>query len=441
MSILMDTTMESNNYLKVNFNGGDLSSDAGLLLLKEFISKMGFDSLLSQKFQTNDSASFRLHKDDENLLQVIYQIFAAYFTDDSSDELTKDPVFTTILNKDSLASQPTLSRFYNRMDEDTLAQFDEITRSLRKITYSQEQPGMVLLDLDSTLLETYGNQEGEEYNYHYDAHGYHPLVCYDGLTGDLLKVQLRKGADYTSTGVREFLQPLLDEFLNDYPATKLFLRGDSGFATPELYDQCETNGTSYVIRLKENNVLRRLAADIDEELAEIVNGNIVDYAVVYGEFNYQARSWSYPRRVVCKIEKPAGQMFHLNTFIVTNMELEPEQAIKFYYNRGRMENFIKEGKNGFDFGAVSSRTEIVNANRLQIHALAYNIFNWFKQLALPKEMCKNLVDTIRLKLIKIAARVVRSARYITFKLCSSCPYKSEFYKTLENIRRLNPQLL
>jgi len=439
MYSLMDTTLESNNYLKLNFNGGDLSSDAGLLLLKEFICKMGFDSLLSQQFHTNDSASFRIHQDDENLFQVVYQIMAAYFEDDCADELTFDPVFTAILGKNALASQPTLSRFYNRMDEDTLAQFDAINQMLRSRVYSHKKPDMLLLDLDSTLLETYGRQEGEKFNYHYQAHGYHPLLCYDGLTGDLLKTQLRKGSDYCCNGVQEFMQPLFDEFLNAYPATKLFLRGDSGFASPDLYKQCETNGTSYAIRLKENSVLREFASHLDAELTDMTKGNMVDYAVVSGEFTYQAGSWEYPRRVVCKIEKHSNQIFHMNTFIVTNMDLESEQVIRFYCNRGRMENFIKEGKLGFDFAAVSSHAEIVNANRLQVHALAYNIFNWFRRLVLPEEMCKNLIDTIRLKLLKIAARVVRSARYITFKLCSSCPYKREFYDILENIRRLKPQ--
>jgi hypothetical protein len=105
-----------------------------------------------------------------------------------------------------------------------------------------------------------------------------------------------------------------------------------------------------------------------------------------------------------------------------------------------MENFIKEGKSGFDFACVSSSSKLVNANRLLVHALAYNLFNWFRRLALAASMRKQRIDTIRLKLLKIAARVVRSARYKYFKLCSSCPYKKEFYETLENIRNLQPQL-
>ena len=167
---------------------------------------------------------------------------------------------------------------------------------------------------------------------------------------------------------------------------------------------------------------------------------MVSYAVRYGQFFYQAKSWEYPRRVVCKVEKPAEQLVHMYTFIVTNMDSEPEKIVRFYCKRGTMENYIKESKNGFDFAAVSSSSKIVNANRLQIHALAYNIFKWFKRLALSASMRKQQVNTIRLKLLKIAAKVVHSARYITFKLCSSCPYKDEFYETLENIKGLQPKL-
>ena len=440
MDILNTTPLESNKQIKINFDGGDLSSDAGLLLIKEFVSKIGIDKVISRLFKTNDSALFRYHTDRENLLQMIYMIIASYFEDDASDELTNDPVFKAILDKNNLASQPTVSRFFNRMDEDTLNQFLSIGRILRKKIYSISLPEAVILDLDSTLLDAYGNQEGRAFNYHYQANGYHPLVCYDGMTGDLIKIQLRDGTKYSCTGVVDFLQPILDEYLEDHPSIKLLLRGDSGFATPELYKQCEENGTSYVIRLKENSVLREKASFLVDELDEITKDNKVDYAVTYGEFMYQAGPWPYPRRVVCKVEKPENQMVYMYTFIVTNMDSSPEYLVRFYCKRGLMENFIKESKSGFDFDSVSSHTRIVNANRLQVHALAYNIFNWFRRLALSANMRKQRIDTVRLKLLKIAAKVIHSARYITFKLCSSCPYKNEFYETLSNISRLQVQL-
>lgn len=132
--------------------------------------------------------------------------------------MTNDPILTDILGKQTLDSQPTLSRFFNHTNKTTLHQFFNLMRSFRKVVYNIKKPELMLLDLDSTLLDTYENQEGEDFNYHYKSHGYHPLVCYDSITDDLLKIQLCDGSDYSSTGVEDFLQPLLDEFLNDYPA-------------------------------------------------------------------------------------------------------------------------------------------------------------------------------------------------------------------------------
>ena len=437
MAIVNSTSLESNKKFKVDFSGGNLSSDAGLLLINEFTEKFGFRKLIKDEFKTTDTAS-RQHKDYENLLQMVYQITAAYFTDDCADELRNDPVMTAVLDKESLASQPTLSRFHNRLDENTLAQLEKIQRILRKRIYDVNHPENVLLDIDSTLLNTYGDQEGHAFNYHYQANGYHPLVCFDGLTGDLQRVQLRNGSDYCCNGAVDFLKPLLDEYAESYPFVNLFLRADSGFATEEIYSLCETNGVSYVVRLKENSVLRSLASDIESDLDELTKDNIVDYAVVYGEFMYKAKKWEYPRRVVCKIEKPQGQMLYMYTFVVTNMDSSPENLIKFYAKRGTMENFIKECKNGFDLSYVSSSSKIVNANRVQIHAIAYNIFNWFRRLVLPENMKKDRIDTFRLKLLKVAVKVVKTARYIVFKLCSSCPYKEAFYKILENISAMKP---
>ena len=329
MSIVNTLSLESNRQIKISFDGGDLSSDTGLLLIKEFVSKLRIDKLLSKAFKINDSALFRYHTDQENLLQMIYTIIAGYFEDDASDELTNDPVFKSVLEKDALASQPTVSRFFNRMDEDTLNQFLTIGRILRNKIYNIKMPQAVILDLDSTLLDVYGRQEGSAFNFHYQSNGYHPLVCYDGMTGDLIKIQLRDETQYSCTGVVDFLQKVLDEYLNDYPSIRILLRGDSGFATPDLYEQCEKNGTSYVIRLKENGILREKASDLVDKLDEITQNNTVDYATAYGEFMYEAGSWPYEKHVVCKVEKPENQMVYMYTFVVTNMESSPEYLIKF----------------------------------------------------------------------------------------------------------------
>ena len=438
MSIISEISLESNKNVHVNFEGGNLSSDAGLLLMKEFYNKFGVDSLAKSIFHTTDPGHNRHHKDHENLLQMLYQITAAYFQDDHADALRNDPAITAAVGKEALASQPTLSRFHNRLDDNTLMQLEEMLRTLRERAYSNKMPEHVLFDLDTTLFSTFGKQEGGAFNYHYQANGYHPLLCFDGMTGDLLKIGLRPGTRYCCNGAAEFMRPLMEEYQERYPNIALFLRGDSGFATNELYSVCENNGTSYVIRLKENEVLRKLANELDSDLYELTREDVVSYAVVYGEFEYQAGSWDYPRRVVCKIEKPFGQMLHMYTFVVTNMDSSPKELIRFYCKRGQMENFIKECKSGFDMDYVSSSSQIVNANRVLIHALAYNLFNWFRRLVLPAKLRKDRIDTLRLKLIKIAARIVRSARYVVFKLCSSCPFQHEFFETLHNIRQIQP---
>lgn len=441
MCILNTISLKSNRKMNISFDGGNLSSDGGLLLIKEFTSKIGLTKLVKKLFKTNDHSKKRIHTDSANLLQLVYQIIGAYYSDDCADELINDPVMTAVLEKPTLASQPTISRFWNRMDKDTLAQFNDIIFNMREIVYSVKAPEHMLFDLDSTLLNTYGNQEGTGFNYHYKAHGYHPLLCYDGLTGDLLKAELRDGTQYCSKDADQFMLPLLKEYQSKYPLLPLYLRGDSGFACPKLYETCEDNNCKYAIRLKENTRLRKLASDIDDALHRATKNNQIDYAVEYGEFLYQAESWLYPRRVVVKIEKPANQMTHMYTFIVTTMKMEAYQVIQFYCGRGKMENFIKEGKRGFNFSSLSSHSKIVNANRLQVHVLAYNLINWFRRLVLPMSMRKQQINTIRLKLLKVAAKVVHSGRYIIFKLCSSCPYKKEYYDTLSNIWRLAPLLI
>lgn len=225
---LNELRLDCNNRIKLNFDGGELSSDAGLLLLKEFAHKIGFHQLLQNSFKTNDKSN-RYHTDDKNLLQKLYQLTAGYFQDDDSDELTTDPVLTTILEKEKLASQPTMSRFMNRCDDICLMQFESIHEELRRRIYSINKPQSILLDIDSTLFATFGKQEGNDYNQHYSNYGYHPLLVFDGLTGDLLKAELRSGNTYTSKGAPNFLYPLLLELQDEYPETNLCSRCNDSY--------------------------------------------------------------------------------------------------------------------------------------------------------------------------------------------------------------------
>lgn len=163
----------------------------------------------------------------------------------------------------------------------------------------------------------------EGFNYHYQTHGYHLLLCYDGMTGNLLRAELCDGTMYCSRGADVFMKSLLDEFNGDFLDILLFLRGDSGFASPGSYEVLEDKNCKYAIRLKENAKLRELAEDENQALYRATKFNQVDHAAEYGEFMYQVGLWSHPRQVVFKIEKPYGQMIHLYAFIVTTLEMEP----------------------------------------------------------------------------------------------------------------------
>ena len=438
MTILNTLKLKCNSNIKINFDGGDLSSDSGLFLIKEFIAKMGINHIIEKCFATNGKAPLRRHSDKDNLMQIIYQTINGYFSDDCADELKYDPAFRLLLEKDTLASQPTLSRFHNRLELDSLMRLKKIQKLIRKAAYNIDLPEQVVLDIDSTLFNTYGKQRGNDYNGHYGSRGYHPLLCYDAFTADLLGIRLRNGADYCCKDAELFMRPIIEEYRQEYPSVDVYIRGDSGFASPKLYELCEEQDVKYAIRLKSNSVLASLGQYLYDKVVEIHEKNSMEDATVYGEFMYQAHSWTKPRRVVCKVEWLASELFPdpQQVFVITNMESSSKDIIAFYSKRGMMENFIKEGKNGFDFGAVSNRSKIVNANNVEIRALAYNIFNFFRRLALPAFMKSLTIDTIRLKLMKIAARFVSSGRYKIIKMCSSCPYKTAFYDTLSNIYRL-----
>ena len=433
MNILLQKHLNFNRRFKINFDGGDLTSDAGLLLYKEFDEKIGFSYLIKKYLNQIDVNKFRIHSSVAIIIQKIYQHIAGYHVDDDADELRNEPIFKAILNKESLASQPTISRLNNRLNIDTIKLFEIINEKLMDIIYSIKRPEHILLDIDSTNCATYGEQYGAKYNSHYGANGFHPLVAFDGLTGDFIKAELRAGNVYTSRNVVSFLGPIISRYKNEYENLTRIVRADSGFAMPRLYDLLEDNDTLYAIRSKAYKTLYTLAKGITEEMDILTFKNTRDYKVVYGEFLYQAKGWEEKRRVAVKIEKPEGKTVYNYTFIVTNMTSSPKDVIRFYSKRGTMENFIKESKNGFAFKSLSSTKYIANANKLQISLLAYNFNNWFRRIALTPTMQSNRIETIRVKMVKIAARITNSGRYLTFKLCSSCPYQKQFWDTLNRI--------
>lgn len=420
MTSLTFNTLNFNKNLKVSYDGGNLSSDTGLLIPRSFDEALGLSKLIENCFFKCYGA---VHTTSDVIKQVIYATIAGYHTDDAADDLRNDPVFLQVLGKNALASQPTVSRRLNDFDDKMLEKLDNLLLAFVKKAYQIKRPEHVILDIDSTHIDTYGNQQETAYNYHYSATGYHPLMLFDGITGDILKVELRKGSVYTSNNVVAFMRPVLEWFKDKFPDIHLILRGDSGFATPDLYELLDEFSVDYIIRLKANAILYKNSKDIEDELLDVYGDDYSKSHAVYSEFNYQSANWNHSRRVVCKVERKVNELHPRHTFIVTTLGAHPQEVIKAYQQRGNMENYIKEAKIDFGMGTLSHNVFTTNAAKLVIRSLAYNLMNFMKRLALPKQYAKNRMLTLRTILIKVAGRFVHSSRYVKVKFSSSFPYK------------------
>lgn len=228
MTTLTQKPLHFNRSIKLSTDGGALSSDTGELIFREFDEKMGFSQTIAKFLQLKDERSFCIHENNQLLRQKIYQLIAGYHEDDAADQLTHDPVFTQVLGTPALASQPSLSRFFQRFDAQALDQLQVANQELVDKVHRLRQTEALLIDLDSTHSDTYGRQESASYNAHYGTVGFHPLLAFDGLTGDFLKAQLRSGKVYTSNGVVDFIRPLIEHYNEVFPETTTLVRGDSG---------------------------------------------------------------------------------------------------------------------------------------------------------------------------------------------------------------------
>ncbi|WP_081799503.1 IS1380 family transposase, partial [Neobacillus jeddahensis] len=432
---LPQLTLNFNRQIKLSNDGGTLSSDTGELIFREFDEKIKFSETLTKYLQLKDERLYFFHSNENLLRQKIYQIIAGYSEDDAADQLTNDPVFTQVIGTESLASQPSLSRFFARFDHESIEQLNQANQELLDKVHQIRDSKALIIDLDSTHADTYGKQESASYNSHYGTVGFHPLVAFDGMTGDFLKAQLRPGNVYTSNGVVEFIKPLILHYNEKFPAIIPFLRGDSGFAVPALYDLCEEESVYYVIRLKSNANLQRLA---DELHPASIPSDTTKTEIYYEETEYQAKSWSKPRKVIIQSVRPAGELFFTHSFFVTNLidAFSPKNIVNAYKKRGTMENFIKEAKNGFGLNKMNSHSFQVNESKMMLSLLAYNLTNWLRTLCFPEGQKSIQIETIRTRLIKVASKLVKSGRSLYFKLSSSFVYQEFFWKVLQRIQLL-----
>lgn len=435
MATLPQITLNFNHQIKLSNDGGSLSSDTGEFIFREFDEKLGFSKTLAKYLRLKDTRAYFIHSNENLLRQKIFQMIAGYSEDDAADHLTKDPVFSQIIGTPALASQPSLSRFFRRFDQTSIEQLQQANQELLDKVHSFRGSKALIFDLDSTHSDTYGNQESVAYNSHYGTIGYHPLVAFDGVTGDFLKASLRPGNVYTSNGVVEFIQPLIEHSNEKFPETSLFVRGDSGFAVPALYDLCEKESVYYVIRLKSNATLQQIAKEYHPSSTPTDSTKTECY---FEESVYQAKSWSKARKVIIQSVRPAGELFFVHSFFVTNFEVafSPKDIVRAYQKRGTMENYIKEAKNGFRLDQMNSHSFQVNEVKMMLSLLAYNLTNWLRTLSFPPEHKNMQIQTIRTRIIKVASKLVKSGRSLYFKLSSSFVYQEFFWKVLNRIHTL-----
>lgn len=435
MATLPQTTLNFNRQVKLSNDGGSLSSDTGEFLFREFDDKIGFFHTLDQHLELKDERRYAVHSNEQLLRQKIYQIIAGYPEDDAADQVTNDPVFTEIVGTDALASQPSLSRFFPRFDSESMNQMNQANQELLDKIHQCRGSKSIIFDLDSTHSDTYGEQESATFNTHYGTVGFHPLVAFDGVTGDFLKAQLRPGNVYTSNGVVDFIEPVIKHYNETFPETIPFLRGDSGFAVPALYELCEKESVYYVIRLKANANLQRLANELHPTTAP---SDVTKTECYYEEAEYRAQSWDAPRKVIIQSVRPAGELFFTHAFFVTNLgdTFSPQAIVQSYQKRGTMENYIKEAKNGFNLDRMSSHSFATNEVRMMLSLLAYNLTNWLRTLCFPDGQKNMQIQTIRTKVIKVASKLVKSGRSLYFKLSSSFVYQSFFWHVLQRIQTL-----
>src|SRR5690625_2755677 len=365
MATLTQNTLKFNKKIKISDDGGSLSSDSGQFLVREFDEKLRFSKTIDKHLTLNDDRLYYKHSNTNILRQKIYQIISGYDADSAAKSLTDDPVFTHIVGTEALASQSSLSRFFSRFNESSIASLQTANQELVDKVHRLRKSETIIFDLDSTHSIAYGNQESIAYNAHYGNIGFHPLVAFDGMTGDFLKAKLRPGNVYTSNGVVEFIQPLVEHYNEKFPEMMPYLRGDSGFAVPDLYEFCEKESVYYTIRLKSNAVLQRIAEELHSSTSTT---DFAQSECYYEDIPYQAKSWSKPRRVIIKSERLANEMHFTHTFIITNLgdAFTPKDIAHSYQKRGTMENYIKESKHGLFFDQMNSSSFHANEAKMMI---------------------------------------------------------------------------
>ncbi len=414
----------------VSFNGPDISSDGGGLLLRQVDDRLALTSGFAACLADTREASRVLHDRHEQTRQRLYQIALGYEDCNDADTLRHDPLLKTVCDRTpndpvGLSSQPTLSRFENAPDGLTLRR---LTRWLEQswIDALPESTSEIILDIDATDDETHGQQQRSFFHGFYDHHMYHPLMVYDGDSGQLVSAFLRPGNTHSSRGALGLLRRLIGRLKQRFPEVAIVVRGDAGFAMPKLMKALEKLDVDYLFGIAKNARLKRLAEptmDWAEEMFDRSETTVKRFT----SFEYAARSWPYTRRIIAKAEHSA---FGPNPrFVVTSLEgFDAETLYRAYTQRGLCELWIKDFKCALAADRLSCSSFAANSFRLLLHAAAYRLLHALRQEAamVSPELGRAQFDTLRLRLLKVAAIVRQSVRRLSIQLPRAYPWSYAF---------------
>jgi hypothetical protein len=409
-----------------DFQGGDLTSDGGLPLLREVDHKIGLVDAVNAAIFDPRNPSLLRHDQRTILAQRILAITAGYEDLNDHQTLRNDTLLQTLADRrlkagqkegDPLASPPTLCRLENRITRKDLARMAEVFVE-QFIASCPTPPEQLVLDFDATDDPVHGSQEGRFFHGYYDEYCFLPLYVFCG--DQLLVAYLRPSNIDASLHSRAILKLLVKRFREVWPHVKIIVRADSGFCRWRLMRWCDRHGVDYILGLAKNQVLLRKAQPWMRQAAEQFQATGQKQRV-FAELSYAAQTWDRQRRVIVKAEH--SEQGQNPRFVVSSLSGDPQDIYdRLYCQRGEAENRIKEQQLGLFADRTSCHAFLANQFRVLLSAAAYVLVETLRRVGLTgSELASAQVGTIRLRLLKIGGRIVRSVRRVVVHLASSFP--------------------
>jgi hypothetical protein len=416
--------------VRAAFDGGRLTSDAGVLVLAEIERQLGVAERLARCLEDPRSPE-RVHHTLADMIRFRVLLIAAGYPDGNDcDALRADPAFKMALGRSpesgaDLCSQPTMCRLENLPGPTALKRIMATMVELFCDSFEQV-PRRIVLDIDDTEDRVHGRQELALFHAHYGGYCFLPIHVYEAVTGRPVAVILRPGKTPDGAEVALVLRHVIWAIRKRWPKVDVLVRGDSHYGRPEAMSWCERNRVGYVFGLAGNKVLLRCVAALAEATAlERVDGG-ADKVRRFGEFAYAAETWHVERRVIARVE--ASDQGADSRFVVSNLAGTPRWLYEVAYcARGRAENLVKAHKRHLASDRTSCSKATANQFRLVLHTAAYWLLHSLQGLAPRRSFWREAqFDTIRFALIKVVGRVIELATRIELALPSGYPYQQSF---------------